>query len=169
MFNSDKLPKFVNGSSGRALPKPDATVAACKVPSPTKMSTPWGQELNATPQKHWHQCLDVAKGDHYPNDEFDQYYEILRELDPKTDERAAFLKGFWTEKGFPDLRIVEAAKTKPAIVVGVLDESGEFENVEGSAPFAPGDILLESPDIKGRMWVIKGATFAKKYQGITTE
>lgn len=161
-YSFENLPKFVAGSSGVALPKPGATVAFCAVPVDTSMMTPWGQVLEAKAGRHYHLAIDPM-GDHYPNDEFETFYEIGEALNPLTDTRAAFLAGYWSGKGFAAIEIREASKTKSAIVVGVLAEVGEFENVEGTAPFEAGDVLLESPDIKGRMWPVKAATFAKKY------
>lgn len=168
LFSLNNPPKMT-GTTGIAYPKADSDLAACRVPEPTTMSTPWGQQVSAT-TNHWHQCLDVNKGDHYPNDEFNTYYEIRDTLD-ESDPRAKFLIDFWAERGHK-VQVVLASKTKPARVVGIFDEDGTFEYTNtngetGTAPFEPGDVLLGSPEIQDRVWVIKSATFAKKYQGIT--
>ena len=164
MFDNTHLPKFRPNTAGYALPMPGASVASCSVPVDTSMMTPWDQVLEAKAGKHTHVAIDAA-GDHYPNDEFGTFYQVGERLDPTTDVRAAFLAGYWSAKGHT-VEVYEATKTKPAIVVGVLDEDGVFENVEGTAPFVAGDVLLESPDLRGRMWPVKAATFAKKYEGI---
>lgn len=166
MYNANELPKIKEGTSGIALPMPGASVAACAVPADTEMSTPWGQVLSAKAGRHYHICLDAEKGDHYPNDEFETFYQVIRQLNPDEDPRAKFLAKYWASRGYPGMEVYEAEKTKPVKVVGVLDEAGEFENIEGVAPFEPGDVLLESPDISGRMWVMKSSAFQKKYQGI---
>jgi len=165
-FSAENLPPLEPGTAGHALPKPGAQVAACPVPRPTTMTTPWGQTLEAKPGQHYHLCADAEAGDHYPNDEFETFYRRTRRLDPEDDPRAAFLADYWAERGVGEIEIWEAEKTRPVRVVGVLAGSGDFETAEGPTPFEKGDVLLESPEIAGRMWVIRAAAFEKKYRGI---
>jgi len=163
-FNANRLPTLIPGTSGHAFPKPDAGVVACAVPAETTMSTPWGQEMTGLPGKHWHVAQN-AEGDHYPNDEFEAYYELGARLSADDDPRAKFLLEYWAERGH-EIEVFAATKTKPALVVGVCVEEGQFENVEGQAPCAPGDLILASPDMPDRMWVVRPKVFCKKYIGI---
>ena len=163
-FDATNLPSLKDGTNGYALPKPGVPVAACAVPVDATMTTPWGQELQAKAGKHWHLCQDAAKGDHYPNDEFERFYTLGSHLG-EDDPNAAFLTRYWQDKGFA-VQVYSAEKTKPALVVGVTAEDGIFVNEEGEAPFEAGDVILGSPEIARRMWLVKAAAFTKKYQGI---
>lgn len=154
-FTTANLPALVEGSQGLALPKPGAPVAAAR-PLNTIVMSPWGSEIVVDPAMgYW--VIAQTPEDVYPNDEFATFYEVAGTL-PADDPRAVALRTLLGE-----VEVVEATKTKPAIVVGVLAQSGEFQTYEGPVAFQEGDYLLESPDIRGRMWPVKAATFAKKY------
>jgi len=163
IYSVDNLPATNPGTNGWAMPRPDAKVVTCEVPVKTKMSTPWGQELEGIPGVHWHIAQD-NKGDHYPNDEFDDFYETEEKLTAEDDPRAAFLIDFWKAKGH-HVDVYLAAKTKPALVVGVLTDSGKFysKNDNGTGVFNAGDLLLQSPYDPNKMWVIQAEKFTKKY------
>ena len=167
LFSVTNLPKVIPGTQGYALPKPGATVVACLMPETRDLPRPasWGQgeALKGIAGRHYHCVLDDAYGDHYPNDEFTTFYTVPRRFQPGEDPRADFLFDFW--KGF-DVEVVEAEKTKPAIVLGVTVEAGKFQTAEGEQSFEPGDLILQSPDNAERGWTVKGPTFIKKYQGI---
>ena len=155
VFTAANLPALVEGTEGIALPKPSVPVAAAR-PKTTIVMSPWGSEIVVDPDKgYW--VIAQTPEDIYPNDEFGTFYEVAGTL-PADDPRAVALRTLLGE-----VEVVEATKTKPAIVVGVLAQSGEFQTYEGPVAFQEGDYLLESPDIRGRMWPVKAATFAKKY------
>ena len=160
-FIGSSLPPLLSNSSGIAYPKPGANVASCPVLVATKMETPWGQELDADAGTI-HIAQD-GEGDSYPNMEFEDFYEVGDVMDPE-DPRAAYLINYWAERG----HVVEprlATKTKPAIVVGVVDESAygsTFENHEGATPLEAG-LILQSPADANVQWFIRQAVFEKKY------
>lgn len=155
IFSASDLPALVAGSAGIALPKPAAPVAAAKPLGVITMS-PWGSEIVVDPAKgYW--VIAQTPEDVYPNDEFGTFYELgdqLGDEDPRVQALRALLG---------EVVVVEATKTKPAKVMGVLAEAGTFQTAEGPVAFQEGDVLLESPDIAGRMWPVGAATFAKKY------
>ena len=150
------LPALIQGTAGIALPKPGAPVAAAR-PLKTIVMSPWGSPIVVDPAKgYWVVAQDAT--DLYPNDEFSTFYEVGKELAAE-DPRAVALRALLGE----EVEVVEATKTKPARVVGVLAQAGIFTTQEGPVAFEEGDVLLESPDIAGRMWPVGAATFAKKY------
>ena len=154
VFTAANLPAL-EGSQGLALPKPGMPVAAAR-PLTTITMIPWGSEIVVDPAKgYW--VIAQTSEDVYPNDEFSTFYEVGKEL-PADDPRVVALRELLGK-----VEVVEATKTKPALVVGVLAQSGEFQTYEGPVAFQEGDVLLESPDIAGRMWPVGAATFAKKY------
>lgn len=155
VYTAANLPALIQGTAGIALPKPGAPVAAAR-PFTTITMSPWGSEIVVDPVAgYW--VVGQSPDDLYPNDEFSTFYEVGKEL-PADDPRAAALRALLGE-----VQVVEATKTKPAVVVGVLAEAGTFQTAEGPVAFQEGDVLLESPDIAGRMWPVGAATFAKKY------
>ena len=154
-FAATSLPALVEGTQGIALPKPGAAVAAAR-PLTTITMSPWGSEIVVDPDKgYW--VIGQSPDDLYPNDEFDTFYEVSNSL-PAEDPRVVALRTLLGE-----VEVVEATKTRPAKVVGVLAAAGIFVTQEGPKDFQEGDVLLESPDIAGRMWPVGAATFAKKY------
>lgn len=155
-FTTANLPALVEGSQGLALPKPGAAPVAAARPLTTIVMSPWGSPFVVDPAKgYW--VIAQTPEDIYPNDEFGTFYEAVGLL-PTDDPRTVALRALLGE-----VEVVEATKTKPAKVVGVLAEAGTFQTYEGPVPFQEGDFLLESPDIAGRMWPVGAATFAKKY------
>lgn len=168
-YTPTNLPAIVPVIDCVAHPKPGATVAACQIQEDGMMTTPWGQNLKAK-EGDWHNAQD-AEGDHYPNFEFDDFYELGEEL---TDDepRAKYLRDHWRAKGF-EVTVYLATKTKHVIIVGICTEEGIFENCEGTAPFSPGDFIVKSPFERdctcgenGHMWVVRMPVFYKKYIGI---
>ena len=154
IFNAENLPMLVEGTAGLAMPKPGDPVAAAR-PLATITMSPWGSEIVVDPEKgYW--VIAQTTEDVYPNDEFTTFYEVVGESEE--DPRAEALRAL-----LGDVKVVIATKTRPAKVVGVLAEAGTFETYEGPVAFEEGDVLLESPDIPGRMWPVKAATFEKKY------
>lgn len=154
-FTIVNLPALVEGTAGVAVPKPGAPVAAAR-PLTTIVMSPWGSEIVVDPAAgYWVVAQDAT--DLYPNDEFETFYEVSGAL-PADDPRVVALRELLGE-----VVAYEATKTKPALVVGVLAQSGEFQTYEGPVAFQEGDVLLESPEISGRMWPVGAATFAKKY------
>jgi hypothetical protein len=163
MFTPTNLPKFQPNTSGRAKPKPGATVVACLIPASVTMN-PWGTPITIEPgQGYWHCALKAT--DAYPNNEFETFYEITGDATSDTDPRAAFLFGYWKALGH-DVKLVVAEKTKTAIVVGILDEDGIFETKEGPVNFVAGSVLIQSPDRPDQMWPVTQAMFEKKYLSI---
>lgn len=156
VFTATALPALVEGTAGMALPKPGEPVAAAK-PLSTLTMSPWGSPITVDPEKgYWAIAIDPK--DIYPNDEFGTFYELGDQLGDD-DSRAVALHALLGKEAV----VYEATKTKPAIVVGVLAQAGTFQTFEGPVPFEEGDVLLESPDIIGRMWPVGAANFAKKY------
>lgn len=178
MFSLNNLPPFVTNSVGIALPKVGPDVAAVIAPAAATIARPasWGpgQALDIT-EGTWHIAQD-AEGDSYPNQEFASFYETGEELD-ENDPRAAFLKDFWAERGFPDVKVVLARKTRAANVLGQVDVSqidategaAKFENHEGETEIdSVGGYVLQSPDDASVAWYITQKVFDKKYQGVMT-
>lgn len=155
IFTAANLPALVEGTAGMAVPKPAAPVAAAR-PLATLTMCPWGTDIEVDPAAgYW--VIGQAPDDLYPNDEFETFYELGDQLEDD-DSRAVALRALLGE-----VEVVEATKTRPARVVGVLAQAGTFQTYEGPVAFEEGDVLLESPDIAGRMWPVGAATFAKKY------
>ena len=154
-YSATDLPVLVDATAGVALPKPAAPVAAARPLTKITMS-PWGSEIVVDPAKgYW--VIGQSPDDLYPNDEFDTFYEVSGSL-PADDPRVVALRTLLGE-----VEVVEATKTKPALVVGVLACAGTFTTQEGPVAFQEGDVLLESPEIRGRMWPVGASSFAKKY------
>lgn len=155
MFSANRLPVLAENSDGVAVPKPSEPVAAAKPLNVISMA-PWGTEITVDPAKgYW--VIAQSPEDIYPNDEFSTFYEVGEELlgdDPRTEALRNLLG---------DVVVVEATKTKAAKIVGMLAEAGTFQTYEGPVAFERGDVLLESPDLEGRMWPVTAAVFAKKY------
>ncbi|NBS41454.1 hypothetical protein EBS80_02235 [bacterium] len=171
LYSVTNLPLFVENSAGIALPKVGPDVAACIAPAAATIARPasWGegQALDIA-EGTWHIAQD-AVGDSYPNQEFATFYETGEELDG-SDERAAFLKAYWAERGFADVKVVLARKTRAANVIGqVATEAAgsKFVNHEGETEIGSGGYVLQSPDDSSVMWYITEKVFGKKYQGVT--
>lgn len=155
VYAAANLPALIEGTAGIALPKPGEPVAAAKPLTVIEMS-PWGSPITVDPERgYW--VIAQTPEDIYPNDEFGTFYELGSQLEDD-DPRAVALRDLLGE-----VEVVEATKTKSAKVVGVLAEAGAFMTYEGPVAFEEGDVLLESPDITGRMWPVGAAIFAKKY------
>ena len=111
-------------------------------------------------QGYW--ITGLTPDDIYPNNEHETFYEIVAPVRPEDDERGRIIHDFWMKQGY-DVSLYRATKTKPAIVVGVIAESGKFETAEGPVDINPGDVLLESPKNRGQMWRLNPPVFNKKY------
>lgn len=172
LYSLSLLPPFVEGTSGIALPKVGPDVAACVAPAASTISRPasWGagQDLGIEPGV-WHIAQD-DQGDSYPNQEFATFYETGEVLDA-SDARAKFLIDYWARRGYPDVQVFLARKTRPANVLGQVDESAAgamFQNHEGQTEITgDGGYVLQSPDDASVVWFITGKVFGKKYQGVT--
>ena len=169
MFDSKNLPKLRKGTSGHAYPRPEVEVIMSEVPCAADFPLPesWGGDTKAIDSGKGYYITGLAVDDIYPNDEYNTFYETGDEVRPDDDPRARIIYDFWKNLGH-EVKTFRATKTKPAIVVGVLDEAGQFETKEGLVNFNPGDVLLESPNNRGQMWRNEASVFAKKYddQGI---
>ena len=159
VFNQKNLPKF--STTGHAFPKPGAPVIACPVPIDMMMPA-YGGMLQAYAGSHWH--VAQSPTDHYPNDEFPNYY-VVDGIAPEDDPRTSVVRNFWAEHGH-NVQPIIAQKVKPIIVLGVAAESGNYQTTEGPVAFVPGDVIAESPTDSTRTWVIPSDVFAKKYQAV---
>ena len=167
LYDRTNLPTFKANTAGVMKPKPGADVAVCIAPSNATIIRPasWGPgaALEISAGVH-HIAQDVA-GDSYPNAEFPIFYRVLKELDPATDPRAAYLKGFWAAMNH-DVKVQLATKTKNAICLGeVTDEMEEsvFETTEGKVVLRKGTRILQSPDNPEFVWAVEQRVYAKKY------
>ena len=159
VFSQTNLPKV--SATGHAFPKPGAPVIACSVPIDMMMPA-WGGMLQAYAGKHWHIAQSLT--DHYPNDEFPDYY-VVDGTAPEDDPRTSVVRKFWAEHGYTVQPII-AQKVKPIIVLGVAAESGNYQTTEGLVTFGSGDVIAESPTDSTRTWVIPSDVFTKKYQTV---
>lgn len=169
MFSATNLPRLKPNSGGHAFPAHGAEVVACEVPGRADFPLPasWGGGTKTVDVGQGYWITGLTPDDVYPNNEFTTFYKLGNEVDPADDERARIIHGFWKNLGY-DVKLYRATKTKPAIVVGVVDEAGQFMTAEGLVNINPGDVLLESPIKRGQMWRLEPGVFAKKYdsQGI---
>lgn len=172
-YTSTNLPPFQGDTGGIARPKIGPTVAVCVAPADAVIKRPAGygpgQALRVN-RGVAHVAQD-GLGDSYPNQEFDKFYARGDKLDPTKDPRAAFLAGFWAGQGDAGfaVEIHEAAKTRPAIVIGMVDSEAVgavFRNHEGDVTLEAGSRILQSPDDETVRWAVGPAAFEKKYQGV---
>ncbi|MFA4845853.1 MAG: hypothetical protein WC654_04820 [Patescibacteria group bacterium] len=163
IYDVHNLPELVPRSDGVAHPKPGAQVAACRIPVQTEFVACDGHTQIGKPGVHWHLAFN-DQGEHYPNDEFECSHVLGERLDAN-DPRAKFLLDFWVARGYT-VEVYMAYKSAPLKVIGILVASGIFQNVQGTGRFDPGDVLVESPMIKGRMWTVRRSVFDQKYQSI---
>lgn len=164
-YSSVKLPPFVPSTDGVAYPKPGAAVVFCRVPAATKIGTPWGQDLDC-PAGTAHLAQDGV-GDSYPNLEFDSFYEV-GDIASEDDPRAQYLRKYWVERGYTEVELRLATKTRSAIVVGQVAQEAcglSFQNHEGTTPLEDG-YILQSPDNECIRWFVRKGVFDKKYKGV---
>ncbi len=176
-YSSRNLPPFQSNSNGIAYPKSGPDVAVCVAPGDTVIARPpsWGEGQALEIKSGVEHIAQDGEGDSYPNQEFNTFYETGESLDA-SDPRAAFLIKFWADRGFPGIKVALARKTRPAIVVGVVDKSAfeengasakaTFENHEGVSELSPDGLILESPDDNTVRWFITRKVFDKKYEGV---
>lgn len=142
-------------------------MAVIQAPADASLPRPktWGEggALAITMGQHH---ISLGGSDHYPNAEFSRFYEMKGEL-PLDDPRAADLVNYWASQGHEVTTVYLAAKTKPALVVGVVTENGMYETTEGPVSFNAGAVILQSPDDDSHHWIVAAEVFKKRYQGIT--
>jgi len=162
IYSARDLPPLVLGTHGIAEPKPDATVAACRVLKPIKFITPWGKEMDL--DESWHTvCFDAKNGDLYPSDDLNELYHTIKPLRPCEDIRAALVTGFWMGHGVQNPDVFLARRWVPSRVRGVLLENGRFKHGKGENDFQAGDVLVEHHKKDGVFWTVPATVFWKKY------
>lgn len=163
---------IIAGSTGWTRPK-GVPIVATLIPErcgTVKIQAPWGL-LDGIGGQHYHQIRTLhddktGKIDEYPNDKFEQDFEVIKVLKPGEDERADRLFELYGN----DAKVVLARKVEIAIVRGIAKKKCKFVTSESKGgdkvhTVNPNDVFLSNQD-GSRHWVVAANTFADLYTGI---
>lgn len=172
-----QLPPFVPGTDTGLWAQPDRSLTMAAIPvaghtiiecSDRHYQVDWGD---------WHLARDGKGINHHRAIDFNtandpgQTYEILGELDPDQDMRAAFLRRYWMERFRCSSSIFQVRRVTPVEVVGQVANVGVGKRIRtrcGWYTLLPRMWVVRSLVNPNLWWLLSESDMVEEFTNLTT-